>query len=151
MERSRIRATSIFHRLQEQVSPATHITSLFALPWAETPPAALQTGQRLVERAIALPTNLCGVGRRAGKRSRLELKIASATRVLYIRQGVSKIAPELLGRIIVVVDATGRVPHDGERHHCRGWLPKVTEKRVLKGVVVFYVQGVHFERGCPCA
>ena len=30
-------------------------------------------------------------------------------------------------------------------------MPNVTEKRVLKGVVVFHVQGVHFERGCPCA
>jgi hypothetical protein len=30
-------------------------------------------------------------------------------------------------------------------------LPNVTEKRVLKGVVVFHVQGVHFEPGCPCA
>ena len=40
--------------------------------------------QRLVERAVAFLAKLCGVGRRAGQRSRLELKNASATRVLYV-------------------------------------------------------------------
>jgi hypothetical protein len=105
----------------------------------------------LVERAVALPAELCSGGRRVGKRSRLEREIACATRVFHVRCGVSELAPELLGGVIEDVDGTSGVPHDSEGNHCRGARsPDVAENRILEGVVVFHVQVVHFERGRPC-
>jgi hypothetical protein len=111
----------------------------------------------LVERAVALPAELCSEtvvksdSRRVGKRSRLELEIACATRVFHVRCGVSELAPELLGGVIEDVDVTSGVPHDSEGHHGRGARsPKVVENRILEGVVVCHVKIVYFKRGCPC-
>jgi len=50
-----------------------------------------------------------------------------------------------------MVDATSSVPHDLQGHHCGGRCSKVAGKRILQGEVVLQVQGVHFERGRPCA
>jgi len=102
IKRHRIRATSLreelfFSGLRKQIDcTAGDLTSMFDSVLADprlrqsrpalgrNALAELQTGQRLVERAVALLTNLCGLGSRAGKRSRLELKIASASRILYM-------------------------------------------------------------------